>query len=131
MRAGVRADPRVVHTLNMGGDVSRNGKIGAGVVLFLVLAVVAVLAVGSAVGWYDEERPQSLGPPPGHKERVSTSSLFAGRSRVEESFPLAKFLCTQRRTPVQGCESFGVKRTQFFRDVLNKSCINVLLPISG
>lgn len=73
-----------VHT-NMGSDVSRNGKIGAGVVLFLVLAVVAVLAVGSAVGWYDEERPQTLGPPPGQKERVSithgrASPHSAGRS---------------------------------------------------
>ena len=73
--------------------MSRNGKIGAGVVVFLVLAVVAVLAVGSAVGWYDEEHPQSLGPPPGQKERVSTftSSSFAGRSREGSSFLLANF----------------------------------------
>lgn len=56
----------------MSSDMSRNGKIGAGVVVLLVLAVVAVLAVGSAVGWYDEERPQTLGPPPGQKERVSS-----------------------------------------------------------
>lgn len=72
VRECVRVEPcRLVHTFSMGSDVSRNGKIGAGVVLFLVLAVVAVLAVGSAVGWYDEEPPQSLGPPPGQKERVS------------------------------------------------------------
>lgn len=60
----------------MGGDVSRNGKIGAGVVLFLVLAVVAVLAVGSAVGWYEEDAPKTLSPIAGQKERVRTPSLL-------------------------------------------------------
>lgn len=87
---------RVFHTFNMGSDVSRNGKIGAGVVLFLVLAVVAVLAVGSAVGWYDEERPQSLGPPPGQKERVSSKHRtapppHAGRSHEAVTLPPRNF----------------------------------------
>lgn len=80
----MRAELRLVVHTNMGSDVSRNGKIGAGVVLFLVLAVVAVLAVGSAVGWYEEELPPSLGPPPGQKERVSITRTAlptpAGRS---------------------------------------------------
>lgn len=53
--------------------MSRNGKIGAGIVLLLVLAVVAILAVGSAMGWYDGERPMTA--PPGFKERVSTCNI--------------------------------------------------------
>lgn len=55
----------------MAAEVSRNGKIGAGIVLFLVLAVVAILAVGSAMGWYEEDPGHALGSPPGFKERVS------------------------------------------------------------
>ncbi|MPC60861.1 hypothetical protein E2C01_054920 [Portunus trituberculatus] len=77
----------------MGGDVSRNGKIGAGVVLFLVLAVVAVLTVGSAVGWYDEETTKTLGPLAGQKERVRTLSLPRSSpvDLARMSFLLARF----------------------------------------
>lgn len=55
----------------MAAEVSRNGKIGAGVVLFLVLAVVATLAVGSAFGWYEEKRNLDIPHQNGYKERVS------------------------------------------------------------
>lgn len=62
----------------MAAEVSRNGKIGAGVVLFLVLAVVATLAVGSAFGWYEEKRNLDIPHQNGYKERVSNAWTVGG-----------------------------------------------------
>nr|XP_027210815.1 uncharacterized protein LOC113804177 [Penaeus vannamei] len=59
----------------MAAEVSRNGKIGAGVVLFLVLAVVATLAVGSAFGWYEEKRNLDIPHQNGYKERLDGANL--------------------------------------------------------
>ncbi|XP_042238508.1 collagen alpha-1(XI) chain-like isoform X2 [Homarus americanus] len=59
----------------MPAEVSRTGKIGAGIVLFLVLAVVSILAVGSAVGWYDQDKEHAGGHPPGYKERLDGGNL--------------------------------------------------------
>lgn len=60
----------------MANSVSRRGKIFAGVVIFLVLLVVSVLAVGSALGWYEGSEPNEEITSSHFKEKVGDSFFY-------------------------------------------------------
>ena len=55
----------------MAAVVSRNGKIIIGAVLIFVVSAVAILAIGSAAGWYDGKHESEMEIYPAEKVRRS------------------------------------------------------------